>query len=390
MKICIAALFGKDRGRGGIHSHCRWLMRYFGENSVNYIYVSPFGYYKILVYPVFAVRHLFLRKFKTLSIIWYRLGHYYFLKKALARHIKEKSIDIVQTHCPLSALATIMIRKACRLRYRIILYLAINSSQADEEVWNGNIRKGGLYYKTIKSMEKFVFFNVDEIIFNSNYLREEILQEYPGLKARKTAVIYSGVGYLGKKGDDFSVANAAPQIYRLANIGELIVRKNQQFLLYVMKELAVRFPNIELHLIGDGEKRKNLEELARALGIGGKVKFRGFLRNAHSVMEGSYIYLHSALEESSPMVLIEAMSWGIPSVSFPVGGIPEIIQHGYNGFLVKDKSVKTYTKYIEELIADRAKYATMRQNCLKLFQEKFTYQAMGSRYIEFYKNALNN
>ncbi|MFA4889574.1 MAG: glycosyltransferase family 4 protein [Candidatus Omnitrophota bacterium] len=382
MKICIAALFGMHRTTGGIQAHLKWLMRYFEENGIDYIYASPYNYNRALVYPVFAVRCLLKKFSRHLSTYWFRKWHYYFLKKALARLFARRHFDVVNAQGPLAALAALEVRQRYGYHYQVVLTVHMNwPSQAEEDAFAGNIKRNGRYYRRIKEMEGRVFLKVDKIVFVSNYIKEAMFNDFPDLLGKPHAVIYNGVAVdAGGKG----AAGAGSKPY-FASVGHLELRKNQGFLLQVMKKIVVNFPDSELRLVGGGEDRAKLEKMACAFGLNKNVVFTGFLRNVYPCLAGAYLYLHASLGESCPFAIIEAMSLGIPVISFSTGGIPEIVEHGFNGLLVKDKNIDTYAGYIERLILHKAERDIMSGNCLKLCRDRFNYKIMGRGFIEFYR-----
>ncbi|MCU0666408.1 MAG: glycosyltransferase family 4 protein [Candidatus Omnitrophica bacterium] len=381
MKICLVSLFHPQRTSGGIQTYCRWLIKYFEDSNIEYLYISPFDCPKILVLPVFSLRHILLKHFKTINIIWYRSWHYFFLKIALTKRLKGQDIDIVQAHCPLSALAALKIRNKLKASWPVILRLGLNVSQAEEEATNDNIKRGGVYYKKIKNLEKNAFLGVDAIIFNSFYLKDKVLKEYPDLLNKKTIVIHNGVGVV----DSNRSFKEKSEVYKFINIGELSLRKNQQFLIHLIKDLSGKIPNIELHLVGQGQEHKNLKMLAKRLRVEDKIIFHGLVQDAAKLIPGKFLYLHSALEESYGIVLVEAMSHGVIPVSFAVGGAQEIIKHGYNGFLVSPGDIKTYAEIVTDFILDKEKHAVISNNAREEFRRRFDYKLMGEAVINFYK-----
>ncbi len=150
-----------------------------------------------------------------------------------------------------------------------------------------------------------------------------------------------------------------------------------------MQHLNARFQHIELYFVGDGKLRLLLEKQARQRGLGQTVKFIGS-GDASGYFQRAYLYLHSSLEESFSNVVIEAMASGVPVVAFSVGGIPEVMSSGYNGFLVAEQNVQSYAQCVDSLLADTALYKNMQEACLKTFKEKFHYSVMGKKYLEFY------
>lgn len=116
--------------------------------------------------------------------------------------------------------------------------------------------------------------------------------------------------------------------------------------------LKEKYPDIELHLLGPGEK-KNLEKEAINLGIKENVFFDGTLPNGEPVLkwlDEIDLFLLPSLQEGLPRCMIEAMSRGCPAVGTKTGGIPELID---NRFICKKKDYKSIAKKIDQLLSNK-------------------------------------
>jgi glycosyltransferase involved in cell wall biosynthesis len=118
----------------------------------------------------------------------------------------------------------------------------------------------------------------------------------------------------------------------LIAIGSLEPRKNQAFLLQVLAEANRLGYRYQLNVVGSGESRLALEALTHELGLAGQVHFLGRIDQASSLLTGHKLLVHSALIENMPITLIEALASGTPILAPPVGGIPEIVRDGVEGF----------------------------------------------------------
>jgi glycosyltransferase involved in cell wall biosynthesis len=87
-------------------------------------------------------------------------------------------------------------------------------------------------------------------------------------------------------------------------------------------------------LVGDGDLRDSLETQAVDLGIVNLVRFIGFSTEVRAWLSVSEIVVLPSLTEALPLALLEAMAMGRAVVSTRVGGVPELVQHGFNGYLV--------------------------------------------------------
>ena len=87
--------------------------------------------------------------------------------------------------------------------------------------------------------------------------------------------------------------------------------------------------------MGDGPLRAKLEEMARSLGIGGKVIFRGSSLDVPSFFAGIDTFVLCSLSEGLPLTLIEAMAAGLPVVGTDVGAIPEMVEATQCGWICR-------------------------------------------------------
>lgn len=127
-------------------------------------------------------------------------------------------------------------------------------------------------------------------------------------------------------------------------------RKGERVFLQVIYNLRRKGYNLHGVIIGDGSKRKAFEQLSRELGIDSYVEFTGMLGSAYEVMDKlkeTDIFVFPTVAEGLPRGVLEAMAVGMPVVTSPVGGIPEIIRAEQ---LAKPYDVDRYTEIVEEMI----------------------------------------
>jgi len=117
-------------------------------------------------------------------------------------------------------------------------------------------------------------------------------------------------------------------------VGRLVPVKNLRLLIEAVRQLASRYPQLHLALIGDGEEREALAGLAQSLGIGRKVHLLGWKRDLPWIYGGLDVVALSSLNEGTPVSLIEAVVSGRPVVATSVGGVPEVLEQGHLGILV--------------------------------------------------------
>ncbi len=101
----------------------------------------------------------------------------------------------------------------------------------------------------------------------------------------------------------------------IACIGRLVAQKNLGFAIEVMKRVVAREPGAKLFLVGDGEKRSELEALAKKEGVAGAVEFLGPRDDVAELLQAFDVLLMPSLFEGLPVVLVEAQAASLPCVA---------------------------------------------------------------------------
>jgi sugar transferase (PEP-CTERM/EpsH1 system associated) len=93
-------------------------------------------------------------------------------------------------------------------------------------------------------------------------------------------------------------------------------------------------PDATLVIVGDGPCRPDLERLTASLGLDGRVRFLGERRDIAELLQTMDVFVLSSVAEGISNTVLEAMATGLPIVATAVGGNPELVEEGVNGFLV--------------------------------------------------------
>lgn len=141
----------------------------------------------------------------------------------------------------------------------------------------------------------------------------------------------------------------------IISVGRLSKEKGFDDLLSLFKKVSVKYPDWKLNIIGDGMERSSLLEKSKELKLGDKVMFHGYQNKDYINNEllNSSIYVMTSHTESFGLVLIEAMSHGLPCVAYTSAqGANEIIDNEVNGFLINNRNEDVMFERIESLIND--------------------------------------
>ena len=141
----------------------------------------------------------------------------------------------------------------------------------------------------------------------------------------------------------------------LISVGRLASEKGYLDLLKIYLDLKNKKCHWHLDIVGDGEEREKLEEYIRINKLEKDVTLHGF-KNSYEIeklMKKASIYVMTSYTESFGIVLLEAMSNGLPCIAFDSAeGAKEVITSGYDGYLIKHRNFKAMEKKILDLIKD--------------------------------------
>lgn len=143
---------------------------------------------------------------------------------------------------------------------------------------------------------------------------------------------------------------------RLISVGRLSPEKGYLDLLKIYTIIHNSHPDWTLDIIGDGAEKEKLEKYVKNHNLDGKVIFHGFQSKDYidEKLNDASIYLMTSYTESFGIVLLEAMSHGLPCIAFDSAeGARELIYSGENGYLIKNRSFVAMIKKIEDLMNDK-------------------------------------
>jgi colanic acid/amylovoran biosynthesis glycosyltransferase len=143
---------------------------------------------------------------------------------------------------------------------------------------------------------------------------------------------------------------------RLLSVGRLTPAKGQWLLLQACNALKHTGTDFQLTIVGDGPDRARLQAYAAETGLSERVRFTGSLNQGEvrAELDRADAFVLPSLAEGIPVVLMEAMASGVPCISTPVNGIPELIQHDINGLLATPGDATSLAHQLHRLIAEPA------------------------------------
>lgn len=174
------------------------------------------------------------------------------------------------------------------------------------------------------------------------------------------------------------------------SVGRLTYQKGYDILIKVWKKVVLKYPDWILEIYGEGEEREVLEKNIREYRLEKNIWLKGIEKNIKEKYLESSFYIMSSRFEGMPMVLLEAMTCGLPLISFKCPcGPKDIITNGKNGFLCNNENIDEMANKIIYLIENK----NIRKDFGKIAKEKskeYSEEQIMMKWQELYKNLLYN
>lgn len=140
--------------------------------------------------------------------------------------------------------------------------------------------------------------------------------------------------------------------------------------------------NIHLVLLGDGEQKHMLLNVAKDKNVADKVHFLGYQQNPFSYLKKARFFVLSSLNEGLPNVILESLACETPVIAFDCSSGPrEMIQHKVNGLLVANQDVEKLSEAMNLLVEDENLYRYCKQNALQSVQS-FSVSTIGQQWLD--------
>lgn len=171
---------------------------------------------------------------------------------------------------------------------------------------------------------------------------------------------------------------------RLVSVGRLSKEKGYDDLLKIFNELNSIYKDWKLDIVGSGNEEENLKNYIRDNNLEKSIILHGFrdTKYIYDLFNKSSIYLMTSHTESFGIVLIEAMSSGLPCIAFSSAeGANEIIKNDYNGYLIDNRNKEEYISKIKALIEDYDLRNKLGSNAKKSI-EKYSSSIVKEQWID--------
>lgn len=309
----------------------------------------------------------------------YRRGRYILasVKKARELH-KKRHFDLIHAHVFGGALAGVMAGKALHLPVVTTVHGLYS------KIWKEIAEKGSFFSK---QAERYIIrLPHDKLIAVSQMTARQIREL--GVPLKKIEVIPNGVNL-----EKFNpkVQSAKKQLgikedYVVAFFGRLWKVKGIEYLVKAIPSVVEKIPNVKFIIVGEGPQKESLVKLVKDLDISGHVMFHAPIDYSKmpAYIRASDCVVLPSLMEGLPVTALEAMACGVPVVATKVGGTPEVVKDGKNGFLLEPGRPKLIAEKLIKLLRNKKLRRRMGAAGRK-FVEKYDWGIIAERTFEVYQ-----
>ncbi len=246
-----------------------------------------------------------------------------------------------------------------------------------------NLAGGRLRIETVKRLS-------NRVIAITNAGANDLIAR--GLNRSKISVIPNGFEIPATDEVDKMIQKRVDHEKKIVSfIGALEANKDVCTLIEAFSQ--IQYSNVDLWILGNHLKynisyKTELLRRIEELNLTQRVIFHGQVPDVRPYFENICVNVLCSRMESFPRSLSEAMCYGVPCVSTGVGGVPEIIQHGVNGFLTPVGDAVKIAEFVDALLQDPATYVAMAKKSHAHFKQNFDIRWTSRQHEEVVRSVL--
>jgi glycosyltransferase involved in cell wall biosynthesis len=248
----------------------------------------------------------------------------------------------------------------------------------------------------LRFFEEGMIHRARKIIAVSHFTKWELTKYYK-IPAHKIQVIHNGVDIkkFQPAVDKRKVKVAMglnPDDLAIVSVGRLYARKGLFTLIESMPDIIKKFPKAKFIISGKGQSDEmhKLNAHAERLGVRGNIVFTGYTpdRELPKLYQAADVFAFSTFYEHHPFAVLEALATGLPVVTTTVGGIPETIDSGKNGYLVEPFNPRQFSEKILRLLENPAEAQEMGKKARQTVEQQLDWRIVVKEAMKVYDKAL--
>ncbi|EYE87634.1 hypothetical protein Q428_12230 [Fervidicella metallireducens AeB] len=294
----------------------------------------------------------------------------------------EEKIDVVNCHGGRANFLGYFLMK----KYKSAKYITTLHSDYRED-YKGNKYKTLVY----SNINKFVLKHFDGYVNVSEALSELLLKR--GFKKEKVFLINNGIDFNAervnpRREDVIEKYNLKKAGHYVSIVARMHKVKGHRVFLDACTEVLKSFKDVVFILVGDGVLMDEMISYSKEKGIYENTAFVGFKNPAEFFAISDFTVL-SSYTEGFPITLLESAMYHKTMVSTEVGGIPKLIEDGYNGYLVPVGDSLKMAEKILDLLEDENKAVIFGERLNEKARKEYSIESFVDGYLKIYNTVLS-
>jgi glycosyltransferase involved in cell wall biosynthesis len=254
--------------------------------------------------------------------------------------------------------------------------------------WVHHTGRTPLYY----AVDRFCLPRYERVLAVSEDLRQRCLES--GVPAERCLLVENAIDT-----EEFRTKSSAVEArnelglssesFLIGAVGRLSPEKGFDLLVRALAGLRQRGVSAELLLVGEGEQKQALEELAAGLGCRSALHLAGFHADVRPLYEAMDLFVLSSLREGLPNVVLEAMAMEVPVVATRIAGVPRVIDDGRNGLLLEPGSAELLESAMLRLAQEKDLRRRLAAEGRRTIEERYSFARRMERIAAIYDELLH-
>lgn len=314
-------------------------------------------------------------------------GNDYKIPGKIARLIKDRNIDILQSHnwatfCESAAAGFPAVGP-------VRVHLQHGESPATAGSFPAHLKR-----RIRRLAESYLAGRIDAIVAVSDQAKASLLNER-SIDSRKVVVIRNGISMT--EADPQAVQKKRQELginkedFVIVAVGRLAPVKNYPALIKSFSEVRKKAGRpVSLIIVGDGPERNSLQKLIEESGLERTARLLGARNDAREILSAGHVYVLPSLSEGISIALLEAMSVKLPAVATRVGGNGEVVVHGETGYLVEKNDVEAMSQSLLRFIGNEPERIRMGEAAWRRAADNFSLAATLGSFEKLYTTLLES
>lgn len=205
----------------------------------------------------------------------------------------------------------------------------------------------------------------------------ESISKSMGIPRNRIEVVYNSAG--------IAVRSNELNTPVVLTAGHMVAYKNPELWLDAARTVVKVRPGSTFVWLGDGELLETIRDKVRQMSLEDRILLPGYTPYPSTWYDQACIYFQPSLRENHSIAVLEAMGYGLPCVVSDIGGLPESVLDGENGYVVPSDDVDSFVTLIIKILDDQQLREKMGASGRLRIQEFFTEEIQEHRILELYQ-----